>query len=103
MLSIPQDIVEHEDGREVVSPPVQQLSAEKLTRYGIFLMDYGRVCCGQVVASSVGLVLPRLLQMCWIHTSGLTVQSNSLKALGEVIMSLPPVGVHLCACDKSLW
>jgi len=42
VLSIPQDIVEHEDGREVVSPPVQQLSAEKLTRYGIFLMDYGR-------------------------------------------------------------
>ena len=46
MYPILQDIVEREDGREFVSPPIQQLSAEKLIRYGIFLMDYGLVCCG---------------------------------------------------------
>ena len=38
-----QDIVEQEDGKEVVSPPILQLSAEKMTRYGIMLMDYGLV------------------------------------------------------------
>uniref|UniRef100_A0A1X7U3G3 Uncharacterized protein n=1 Tax=Amphimedon queenslandica TaxID=400682 RepID=A0A1X7U3G3_AMPQE len=29
------------DGEELLAPPILQLSAEKLTRYGIFLMDYG--------------------------------------------------------------
>ncbi|XP_019861667.1 PREDICTED: protein transport protein Sec24A-like [Amphimedon queenslandica] len=29
------------DGEELLAPPILQLSAEKLTRYGVFLMDYG--------------------------------------------------------------
>lgn len=41
-----QDVVEREDGKEVVSPPLLQLSAERVSRYGIFLMEYGLVGCG---------------------------------------------------------
>ena len=47
VLHILQDVVEHEDGKEVVSPPILQLSAEKVSRYGIYLMEYGLVGCGQ--------------------------------------------------------
>ena len=47
LLHVLQDVVEHEDGKEVVSPPLLQLSAEKMSRYGIFLMEYGLVGCGQ--------------------------------------------------------
>ena len=47
VLLILQDVVEHEDGKEVVSPPLLQLSAEKVSRYGIFLMEYGLVGCGR--------------------------------------------------------
>lgn len=47
LLRILQDVVELEDGKEVVSPPLLQLSAEKVSRYGIFLMEYGLVGCGQ--------------------------------------------------------
>ena len=38
-----QDIVEQDNGTQKVAPPILQLSAEKMTRYGIFLMDYGMV------------------------------------------------------------
>ena len=31
------------DGKEVVAAPLMHLSAEKLTRYGVYLMDYGTV------------------------------------------------------------
>lgn len=31
------------DGVDEVTPPILQLSAEKLTRFGVFLMDYGLV------------------------------------------------------------
>ena len=37
-----QDTVDY-DGEELLAPPILQLSAEKLTRYGVFLMDYGTV------------------------------------------------------------
>ena len=39
---IGKDVVERE-GEDVVSPPVLQLSAERLSRQGIYLMDYGKV------------------------------------------------------------
>lgn len=35
------DVVEDEEGKESVTAPILQLSAEKMTRYGMFLMDYG--------------------------------------------------------------
>ena len=38
-----QDVVETESGQEVVRPPILHLSAEKLNRYGVYLMDYGLV------------------------------------------------------------
>ena len=40
LLHVLQDVVEHE-------APLLQLSAEKMSRYGIFLMEYGLVGCGQ--------------------------------------------------------
>ena len=47
MLTCPcgvQDLAESEDGScEVIQPPILHLSAEKLNRYGVFLMDYGLV------------------------------------------------------------
>lgn len=42
-ISIVQCIKEDEDGKEEIAPPILQLSSEKMTRYGIFLMDYGLV------------------------------------------------------------
>ena len=38
-----QDVIDI-DGEEVVSPSVLQLSAEKLHRNGVYLMDHGKVC-----------------------------------------------------------
>ena len=38
-----QCMTEREDGKEELAPPILQLSSEKMTRYGIFLMDYGLV------------------------------------------------------------
>jgi hypothetical protein len=35
--------VESESGVEEVCPPILQLSAEKINRYGVYLMDYGVV------------------------------------------------------------
>ena len=37
--------MEDEEGKESVTAPILQLSAEKMTRYGMFLMDYGVVGC----------------------------------------------------------
>ena len=36
--------METDGGVEMVRPPILQLSAEKLDRYGVYLMDYGLVC-----------------------------------------------------------
>ncbi len=41
--SVCQDVIDV-DGEEVVSPSVLQLSAEKLHRNGVYLMDHGKVC-----------------------------------------------------------
>ena len=38
-----QCVAEREDGKEELAPPILQLSSEKITRYGVFLMDYGLV------------------------------------------------------------
>ena len=38
-----QCMIEREDGKEELAPPILQLSSENMTRYGIFLMDYGLV------------------------------------------------------------
>jgi len=35
--------VEKDDGSQELAPPLLHLSAEKLNRYGVFLMDYGLV------------------------------------------------------------
>ena len=37
------DLEDIGDGKEVVSAPLMHLSAEKLSRYGVYLMDYGTV------------------------------------------------------------
>ncbi|XP_064387627.1 protein transport protein Sec24A-like isoform X2 [Halichondria panicea] len=36
-----QDVKSSEDGKQLIAPPILKLSAEKVTRYGMFLMDYG--------------------------------------------------------------
>ena len=38
-----QNLEETADGHDVVTSVIMQLSAEKLTNYGIFLLDYGMV------------------------------------------------------------
>ena len=43
--------MEDEEGKESLAAPILQLSAEKMTRYGIFLMDYGVV--GRVITVCV--------------------------------------------------
>lgn len=35
--------METDGGGEELRPPILQLSAEKLNRYGVYLMDYGLV------------------------------------------------------------
>ena len=38
-----QNLEETSDGHDVVTSVIMQLSAEKLTIYGVFLLDYGMV------------------------------------------------------------
>ena len=35
--------METDGAKEEIRPPILQLSAEKLNRYGVYLMDYGLV------------------------------------------------------------
>ena len=43
LLVLLQNLEETADGHDVVTSVIMQLSAEKLTNYGIFLLDYGMV------------------------------------------------------------
>ena len=43
ILVLLQNLEETADGHDVVTSVIMQLSAEKLTNYGIFLLDYGMV------------------------------------------------------------
>ena len=51
-----QNVEETSDGHDVVTSVIMQLSAEKLTNYGVFLLDYGMVrhqdnsSCGRLEA-----------------------------------------------------
>ena len=42
ICSLLQDVVE-KNGHDEIAPPILHLSAEKLNRYGVYLMDYGMV------------------------------------------------------------
>ena len=39
------DVEDSGDGKEHVVAPLMHLSAEKLSRYGVYLMDHGMVSC----------------------------------------------------------
>ncbi len=57
-----------EDGKQFIAPPILKLSAEKMTKYGMFLMDYGMVLdISLYIRVSVALICFRVLFIGYVH------------------------------------